>query len=181
MQHFYRKRNRCTFVRCAINRVPHKNASAVYDLHVYLKRWNNGKFIHKSRIGFVCLEFNAAFNSFGHIAAVSAPTHVFLAFPHQYLHNILSKPPSHEKTNIVDNALSIDPDQPKANPVRHYSLPVDFLFQESLLYTSILLRRNVSTRISLCRLRRLIWVDTLRRVHTAGFLVERLQCVYSLK
>ena len=35
----------------------------------------------------VCLEFNAAFNSFGHITAVSAPTHVFLAFPHQYLHN----------------------------------------------------------------------------------------------
>ena len=32
---------------------------------------------------FVCLEFNAAFNSFGHITAVSAPTHVFLAFPHQ--------------------------------------------------------------------------------------------------
>ena len=41
---------------------------------------------------FVCLEFNATFNSFGHITAVSAPTHVFLAFLHQYLHNILSKP-----------------------------------------------------------------------------------------
>ena len=42
---------------------------------------------------FVCLEFNAAFNSFGHITAVSAPTHVFLAFStYQYLHNILSKP-----------------------------------------------------------------------------------------
>ena len=43
-------------------------------------------------VQFVCLEFNAAFNSFGHITAVSAPTHVFLALPHQYLHNILSKP-----------------------------------------------------------------------------------------
>ena len=41
---------------------------------------------------FVCLEFNAAINSFGHITAVSAPTHVFLAFLHQYLHNILLKP-----------------------------------------------------------------------------------------
>ena len=41
-------------------------------------------------------------------------------------------------------------------------LPVDFLFQESLLYTSISLRRNVAARISLIRLN---WVDTLRRVH----------------
>ena len=40
----------------------------------------------------VCLEFNAAFNSFGHITAVSVPTHVFLAYLNQYLHNILSKP-----------------------------------------------------------------------------------------
>ena len=49
--------------------------------------------------------------------------------------------PSREKTNIVDSALSIDPDQPKhaleACPDRHFSSPVDFLFQESLLYTSI--------------------------------------------
>ena len=56
---------------------------------------------------FVCLEFNAAFNSFGHITAVSAPTHVFLAFPHQYLHNILSKPLttfSHREEPIVGNS-----------------------------------------------------------------------------
>ena len=40
---------------------------------------------------------------------------------------------------------------------------VDFLFQESLLYTSIPLRLNVSALISLRGLRRLIWVDTLRK------------------
>ena len=49
--------------------------------------------------------------------------------------------PFHEKTN------SVDPDQPKhaaqANPDRHCSPPVDFLFQETLLYNSISLRRNV--------------------------------------
>ena len=67
----------------------------------------------------------------------------------------------------MHSTYSIDPDQPKhaeqANPDRHFSHPVDFLFQESLLYTSIHLRRNVSARISLRRLRRLIWIDTLRR------------------
>ena len=60
--------------------------------------------------------------------------------------------PSREKTNIVDSAESIDPDQQKhaaqANPDSHFSPPDDFLFQESLLYTSIHLRRNVSARIS---------------------------------
>ena len=56
-----------------------------------------------------------------------------------------------------------------------FRLRVDFLFQESLLYTSILLRRNVSARISLRGLRMLIWVDTLRRVHNVGFLTERLK------
>ena len=49
--------------------------------------------------------------------------------------------PSREKINSVDSALSIDPYQPKhatqAYPDRHFSPPVDFLFQESLLYTSI--------------------------------------------
>ena len=78
--------------------------------------------------------------------------------------------PSRWKTNIVD---SIDPDQPKhaaqAYPYGHFSLPVDFLFQESLLYTSIPRRRNVSARISLRGLRRLIWVDTLCRCHNVGF------------
>ena len=37
------------------------------------------------------------------------------------------------KTNIVDSALNIDPDQPKhaaqVIPGRHFSRPVDFLFQ----------------------------------------------------
>ena len=69
----------------------------------------------------------------------------------------------------MDSAKSIDPDPPKhaehakqANPDRHF-LPLFFLFQESLLYTYIPLRWNVSARISLRGLRRLIWVDTLRR------------------
>ena len=44
-------------------------------------------------------------------------------------------------------------------------------FQESLLYTSFPLRQNVSAQISLHRLCRLIWVDTLRRGHTVSFLV----------
>ena len=72
--------------------------------------------------------------------------------------------PSREKTNIVVSALSIDPDQSKhaaqAYPVRHFSPPVYFLFQELLLFTSIPLRWNVSAQISLCGL--LIWVNTLR-------------------
>ena len=78
-----------------------------------------------------------------------------------YVDIIIKIEPFHEKTNIVD------PDQPKfaarANPDRHFSTLVDFLFQESLLYTSISQRRNVSTRITLRGLRRVIWVDTLRR------------------
>ena len=69
--------------------------------------------------------------------------------------------------------LSIDSDQPKyaaqANPDRHFSTSVDFLFQESLLFTSIPMRRNVSAWISMLGLRRLICVDTLRRVHNGGF------------
>ena len=44
---------------------------------------------------------------------------------------------------------------------------MDFLFRESLLYIPISLRQNVSTRISLRELRRLIWVDTLRRGPTS--------------
>ena len=31
------------------------------------------------------------------------------------------------------------------------------------------LRRNVSTRINMCGLRMLIWIDTLRSVHNVGF------------
>ena len=60
---------------------------------------------------------------------------------------------------------------------RHLSPPVDFLFQESLLYTSIPLRRNVTARISLREPRRLIWVDTLRRGHYVAFLAGRLICM----
>ena len=80
----------------------------------------------------------------------------------------------------MDSASSIDPDQPKhavqAYPERHFSPPVDILFQESLLNTSNSLRRNVSARISL---RRLICVDTLRTDNTIGFLVERLKYLQS--
>ena len=95
--------------------------------------------------------------------------------------------PFHEKTNIVDSALSIDPDQPKhavqSNPGRHFLPFCWFLFQESLLYTctSIPLRRNVSARISLRELSRLNWVDTLRRYHNVCFLVELLICMSRMK
>ena len=53
----------------------------------------------------------------------------------------------------------------------YFSPPVDFLFQESLLYTFIHLRRNVSARISV---RRLILVDILCISHNVGFLAGRL-------
>ena len=56
------------------------------------------------------------------------------------------------------------------------SPPVDLLFHESLLYTSIPLWWNVSGRISLRGLRRLIRIDTLCRVYNVGFLVERFLC-----
>ena len=58
-----------------------------------------------------------------------------------------------KKIDIIDSAQSTDQDQLKhtalANPGRHFSSPVDFLFHESLLYTSIPLRRNVSAGFSL--------------------------------
>ena len=64
--------------------------------------------------------------------------------------------PTRKPTFFVD---CIDSDQPdhaaQANPDSKA-----FLFQESLLFTSIPLRRNVSARISLRGLRRLIWFDT---------------------
>ena len=45
--------------------------------------------------------------------------------------------PFHEKTNIAQRKVST-PDQPKhaaqANPGKHFSPPVDYIFQESLLY-----------------------------------------------
>ena len=63
---------------------------------------------------------------------------------------------------------------PQASPDRLCSPPVDFLFQEFLLYTSFPLRRNESARISLRGLRMRIWFDIIRRYHNVGFLVERL-------
>ena len=47
----------------------------------------------------------------------------------------------------------------------HYSIPLSPL------------KRNVSARISLRGLHRLIWLDALRRDHNVGFLVERLICL----
>ena len=88
--------------------------------------------------------------------------------------------PSHEKTNIVVSAKSINWDQPKhaaqANLDRQFLPPVDFLFQESLLVTSIPLSWNVSAWISL---HKLIWVYTLRQVNNVGF--RRLIWVYTLR
>ena len=57
----------------------------------------------------------------------------------------------------------------QANPDMYFSLLVDFLFHESLLYTSIPLVLNVSARISLRGMRRLILVDPLRIVHHFSF------------
>ena len=54
------------------------------------------------------------------------------------------------------------------------SHPLDFLFHESFLYTSIPLRRNMPAQISMRGLHRLILVDTLRRIHNVGSIVERL-------
>ena len=85
--------------------------------------------------------------------------------------------PFHEKTNILDNACIIDLDQPKhaaqAYSNIHCLPPVDFLLQELLLYTYLRLIQNVSARISLRGLRRLIW-----SIHNEGsimlvFIVER--------
>ena len=67
-----------------------------------------------------------------------------------------------EKSNIIDSAESIDTDHPKPaaedNPDRLFSPPVEFLLQESLLYTSISMIRNVSAQISLRGLRSMISV-----------------------
>ena len=68
--------------------------------------------------------------------------------------------PSREKTNS-GLCVKYRPDHPKhaaqAYPDKHFSPAVDFLFQESLLYTFIPLTRNTSPRISLHGLRMLIW------------------------
>ena len=69
------------------------------------------------------------------------------------------------------------PDHPKhaaqAYPDIHFSPPVDLLFLESLLYTSIPLRRNMSARISLRGLRKLISVDVVFSRGTA-----HIMCFY---
>ena len=85
------------------------------------------------------------------------------------------------------NMSGRDPDQPKhvaqANPDIHFSPPVDFLFQASLLYTSIppgteCVCPDQSARTAMT-------VDTLRRGHYVCFLAERLifhyqQCIVSV-
>ena len=85
---------------------------------------------------------------------------------------------SNEKPNIVDPEYIIDPYQLKhaaqASPDRHFSPPVDFLFRNHYSIPLILLRWNVSARISLRGQRKLICSDTLRRVNNVGFLLERL-------
>ena len=92
--------------------------------------------------------------------------------------------PSSEKTNIMASAQCYDTYQTKhatqAYADIHFSTPVDFLFQESLLYTAIPLRWNVWARISVCGLRRLILVDILRRGHNADFLAGRLISFWSV-
>ena len=55
------------------------------------------------------------------------------------------------------------------------------MFQESLLYTSIPLRHNVSARINMRGLRRSILIDTLRWGHNVGFLVERINHAFAGK
>ena len=77
---------------------------------------------------------------------------------------------SREKTNSITSEHAA-----QAYSERQFSAPVDFLSQESLL-----LRRNMSARISLRGLRRLIWVDTLRRSHNVGFLAERLNYLFMM-
>ena len=52
---------------------------------------------------------------------------------------------------------------------------MDFLFQESLLQTA----RNVSARISLRVLRRLIWIDILRIIRNVGFSREAAHIEYA--
>ena len=78
----------------------------------------------------------------------------------------------HEKTNIaykVSIRNSLSKHSAQAYPNRHFSTPLDFLFQES---SPLSPRRNVSARIILPRL---ICVDTLRRGNYVGLLLERLK------
>ena len=69
---------------------------------------------------------------------------------------------SREKTNIVDLR--------RLTRVDIFRLLSVFCFRNHYSISLSPLRRNVSARISLRGLRRLIWVDTLRRGHYVGFL-----------
>ena len=68
--------------------------------------------------------------------------------------------------------------QPYELCVKYRPGSIDFLFQKSILYTSIPMIRNVSARIRLRELRRLIWVYTWRINLNVRFLVERLICFW---
>ena len=81
---------------------------------------------------------------------------------------------------VISNNVNISLSMP-LRVTRTYTFRFLWIF-----YTSIPLRRNVSARISSRGLRSLIWVNTLRRVHTVGFLDLRPMCtcsamLYSLK
>ena len=75
-------------------------------------------------------------------------------------------------------SISISCRLSRTDSLRQCSPPVDFSFRESFLYISIPLRRKVSARISLHGMGRLVWVDTLRRLHNICFLVERFVLVH---
>ncbi|MES9879999.1 MAG: hypothetical protein ABW185_03875, partial [Sedimenticola sp.] len=61
-----------------------------------------------------------------------------------------------------------------ANPGRHFPPLGDILLQETLLYTYITHRREMSGGIRLRGLHKVIRLDTLRRCHIVGFLATRL-------
>ena len=91
------------------------------------------------------------------------------------VHNILIY--SHEKTNIVDFALSISLNMTcrllRAGTFR--LLWIIFCFRKLYLYPP-------ETECVDCGQRRLIRVDTSRRVHNIGFLVERfISIIYSVQ
>ncbi len=60
---------------------------------------------------------------------------------------------------------------------RHFPTPGDFLFQESLLYTSIPKRLKVSARISLRGLPRLVSVNIVYQATNVGLLAEWLNII----
>ena len=58
---------------------------------IYFAKATSLRKIKRTREFIYLLEFNAAFNIIGYIMAVSALTHVFLAFSHQYQRTVLSQ------------------------------------------------------------------------------------------